>query len=620
MSPSPRGLSIRVKSAMLAVAYLLALVAVYGAFTVYLYRRELAEAHDRFEQTARMVAAELDAYVASGEQRLETVTRLPGLTYGLQAIREAGRDGYIPPWTTLHYLFFRSPVFTGGVFLLDRSGTVLWTEPPSLAWTGQTLTDVTPIGALYRTRRSVTSGALGADRLSPNAHVVIAMPIENDGGGMEGALAGVIDLDASQLTDVVAAASTTGGRFVEVVDGDGRVLAGSNASARERPADGASADDRMSASVAMARAPWRIVAGQPRAIALGPAWQLRRALWTIGVALLLAAIAVAAPTLNGFVRAINRLTSAAETVARGDLSQPVDVGARRDELATLARSFEQMRVELWRSRRTLEQRLQEREELIRLLMHANEELHAAQARLIEAERLAAIGELSAAVAHGIRNPVAAIKVAAQFAGMELPPGHPLHENIDDIVGEADKLEARIRTLLDFAKPFEPHAAPCRLATVVDDAVGSLRGKMAAQGISLRVEIDRAAPDARLDHAQIEQVLLALLSNSVEAMPKGGRITVSAHACDDGRLRIDVVDDGPGIPAHELPRIFKLFFTTKSSGTGFGLAVAKKIVERHGGTIAVASELGAGTRFTIELPIVGPSPVEEAAAAAESPVV
>ena len=121
-SPSaPRGWSIRIKTVMLAGGYLLALSAVYGSFTVYLSRREMSEAHDRFQQTARIVAAELDASVASGAQRLQTVTRLPGLAYGLQSIQGARGDGYIPPWTTLHYLFFKSPVFTGGVLLLDQA-------------------------------------------------------------------------------------------------------------------------------------------------------------------------------------------------------------------------------------------------------------------------------------------------------------------------------------------------------------------------------------------------------------------------------------------------------------------------------------------------------------------
>jgi signal transduction histidine kinase len=613
---SPRDWSIRVKSMVLAIGYLLALSAVYGAFTVYLLRREVSQAHDRFQQTARIVAAELDAYVTFGAQRLQTVTRLPGLAYGLQAIQEAGADGYIPPWTTLHYLFFKSPVFTGGVFLLDRARKVLWTEPPGLPWLGQTFVEVGPVAEMYQTRHSLTSGMLGSDRLSAQPHVVIGVPIQNDSGELQGLLAGVIDLTASEFADILRVVSTTGGRFVEVVDQNGVVLAGTNSARLFQPAEPfpTNGEAPMLASVALTRAPWRVVAGQPPSLGLAAVRQFQRALWGIGVALLIVAGAVAAPILNGFVRSIKQLTDAAATVARGDLSQPVVIGKRRDEIATLARAFEQMRVELGRSRHSLEQRLEEREGLIGELVHAHEELRGAQARLIDAERFAAIGELSAAVAHGIRNPVAGIKAAAQVAGMELPDHHPLRENLSDIIGEADKLEVRIKTLLDFAKPFEPHRAPCRLEQIVVGAVASLRNQVAAQGIGLVVDLQPALPEAELDCAQIEQVLLALLSNAVEAVPGGGRITVVGRLADNHQhLRLDVIDTGPGIAPDQLERIFKLFFTTKSSGTGFGLAVAKKIVERHGGTIAVESEVGKGTRFTIELPLSPP-----AAAAAASP--
>ena len=241
----------------------------------------------------------------------------------------------------------------------------------------------------------------------------------------------------------------------------------------------------------------------------------------------------------------------------------------------------------------------------RALVTANEDLRSTQSRLIEAERFAAIGELSAAVAHGIRNPLAGIKAAAQFANLELPTGHPLHENITDIISESDKLEARIRTLLDFAKPFEPRRAPCRVDRIADDALASLRSQMAAQDIEVTTAFDPTLPDAHVDYAQIEQVLLVLLSNAMEAMNNGGRISVTGQLVHASTVRLEVADTGPGVPAEQLPRIFKLFFTTKSSGTGLGLAFAKKIVEQHGGTIAVQSEVGQGTRFTIDLPIEPP---------------
>ena len=116
-----------------------------------------------------------------------------------------------------------------------------------------------------------------------------------------------------------------------------------------------------------------------------------------------------------------------------------------------------------------------------------------------------------------------------------------------------------------------------------------------------IDVDRALPAVAVDYAQIEQVLLALISNAVEAMTEGGRISIRARSKGGDRLRLEVEDSGPGIRPDHLRRIFDLFFTTKSSGTGMGLAVARKIVERHGGTITVESEVGKGTQFTIELP-------------------
>ena len=606
-STAPRGLSIRVKTVLLGFGYLLALFAVYGAFTVHLLRREVSQATARLEQTARIVATEVDGALASGVQRLETVSRLPGLAFGLQAIQEArgAKDSPIPPWTTLHYLFFRTPLFTGGVFLLDRTGTVLWTEPPGQPWLRQVLIDVPPIAAAYAERRREISGVLPSGRLSSHPHVVVAVPIQNEDGEPQGALAGVIELSANEFRDMLQAVRTTDGRIIEVLDQSGIVLAGTDPPRLFHRADGppAKADALLRASVPLSTTGWRIVAEQPRSLGLGEIWRSQGALWVIGFILLLLAVALGAPILNDFVQATRQLTDAAETVARGDLSRPLAMPARHDEFATLGRAFEQMRVELAGSRRSLEQRLQEREDLLSRMTLSNRDLREAQARLIESERLAAIGELSAAVAHGIRNPVAGIKAAAQFASLDLPPDHPLTESINDIITEADKLDVRITTLLNFARPFEPTFAPAGIDRIVEAAATSLHRHMEAHGIELRVDLSPSLPEVDLDEAQVEQVLLELLSNAVEATPAGGRVSIQGGLTEDGeRVRLTVADTGSGIPRDQLERVFKLFFTTKPSGTGFGLAVAKRIVERHGGTIEVESTLGQGTVFTIELPL------------------
>ncbi len=237
------------------------------------------------------------------------------------------------------------------------------------------------------------------------------------------------------------------------------------------------------------------------------------------------------------------------------------------------------------------------------LKRVNQELRDAQSRLIEAERFAAIGELSALVAHGIRNPLAGIKAAAQYAELDLPAEHALRENLVDIITEVDKLEGRIKALLDFARPFEPHPTPCDVGQIVQDALTSLRTQITAQGIAVKSEIDPSLPAVQLDYAQIEQVLLALMSNAIEAMPRGGHLTVSATPTPDHqRLRLVVADTGPGIHPEQIPHLFDLFVTAKPSGTGLGLAFAKKIVELHGGRISAASQLALGSRFTIELPL------------------
>ncbi len=602
---APRGWSIRVKSVMLALGYLLVLSAVYGAFTVHVVQREVAEAHERLRQTARLVAAEIDGALDAGVQRLETVSRLPGLAYGLQSIQAAPRNGYIPPWTTLHYLFFKSTLFEGGVFLLDHDGVVLWTEPPGLPWLHANLRASPGIAEVFATPTRAVSGLLAPDALASGPHVVVAVPITNGVGELQGVLGGVVDLAAPHVFgDVLASIATTNGRYVRIVDQHDAVLLATDP---EHPvaADTGEArdDDPLRAMVRLETAPWRVVAGQPPALGLQGVWRSQRMLLVAGAALLLVLVATAMPVINGFVRGIRRLGDAAQTVARGDLSQPVEVGTGRDEIASLARTFDQMRRELGASRDALEHRLAEREQLIRQLVESNEQLVRAQARLIEAERFAAIGELSAAVAHGIRNPVAGIKMAAQLASVELPHDHPLRRNVDDIVGEADKLEARITTLLNFAKPFEPQPRPCRVERIVEAAASSLRHQAEGRGLTLVLDVRPGLPVVAVDEAQIEQVLLDLLANAIDATPSGGTVTIAAEPADDDRgIRISVRDTGSGITAANMRRVFTLFFTTKPNGSGFGLAVAKKIVERHGGTITVASEVGCGTGFTIVLPV------------------
>lgn len=234
---------------------------------------------------------------------------------------------------------------------------------------------------------------------------------------------------------------------------------------------------------------------------------------------------------------------------------------------------------------------------------AVEALADARERLSRSERLAAMGELSAAVAHGIRNPLAGIRLAAQLALEGAAPGDPVRENLGDVLSEVEKLEARVRGVLDFARPFEPRLEPTDLRQVVDGAVASLAGPAAARDVTIAFEPPGRLPPVLGDALHLGQVVQEILSNGIEALPAGGQITISAEVVGDGtpRVRLDVADDGPGVPRELRERIFQLFMTTKATGTGVGLAVARKIVERHGGTIRLEDGVPHGTRFVVELP-------------------
>lgn len=237
----------------------------------------------------------------------------------------------------------------------------------------------------------------------------------------------------------------------------------------------------------------------------------------------------------------------------------------------------------------------------RALAEANRELRDARDQLVESERLAAIGELSAAVAHGIRNPVAGIKTAAELAIRDAAPDDPLRESFVDILTEADALDSRISELLDFARPFAPHYAPADLGDVMRGSLHVLRRKITEHGVSVVADLPATLAPHELDEAQIEQVCLALVTNALEAMPEGGTLTVTIAPGGSDDHVLTIRDSGHGIADEELGKVFRLFYTRKARGTGVGLATVKRIVDGHHGRIEVASTLGAGTEFRVTLP-------------------
>lgn len=244
---------------------------------------------------------------------------------------------------------------------------------------------------------------------------------------------------------------------------------------------------------------------------------------------------------------------------------------------------------------------------------ANRELRAMQGQLRSAERLAALGEVSAAVAHGIRNPLANIRASAQVTLDSADGPDSVEKSLSAITAEVDRLDRWLRGLLDVVRPFEPRLASVELNAVIDDLLALLGDRFTEREIVLERALTSGLPSLMADEVQLQQALLGVLENALDALPRGGRLGVRTEHVDAGghpAVRVTIQDTGEGIPTDRLERIFEPFFTTKSQGTGLGLAITRKVVEGHGGRIEIASDPGRGTTVRITLP--QPRPVPEKA--------
>jgi two-component system nitrogen regulation sensor histidine kinase GlnL len=229
--------------------------------------------------------------------------------------------------------------------------------------------------------------------------------------------------------------------------------------------------------------------------------------------------------------------------------------------------------------------------------------------LRRSDRLAALGQMAAGVAHEVRNPLVGIRAAAQFLEGDpaFTPG--LREYTGVIIREVDRLNAIVEDLLAFASPKPVQFAPCNLNQVLEETLAVKGTALAAAGISVARVYDPQLPPILGDPPRLHQVFLNLLRNAAEAMPGGGALTVrtrferlSARLGGRAAAVAEVADAGPGVPPDRVPHLFNPFFTTKPRGTGLGLAISLRIVEDHGGAIEVQAGAGRGATFAVVLPL------------------
>jgi len=300
----------------------------------------------------------------------------------------------------------------------------------------------------------------------------------------------------------------------------------------------------------------------------------------------------------------------------GELGYQVEIKSR-DELADVAAAFNRMSQQLKDAREELSEWNQTLAARIEQKTH---ELNGVYEQMLSVEKMASIGRLAAVVAHEINNPLTGILTYAKLVKRRLTaPGSAeqsdVLNSIEMIETESRRCGEIVKDLLTFGRTTSISYEPTDLNRVIEHSVRVVRHKLDLAGVHLDFDLAGDLPLIRCDPGQTEQVILALVMNAVDAMPNGGNLMLRTLAKpQSGEVEIDVEDDGAGIPSDVLPHLFEPFFTTKerARGLGLGLAICASIVERHQGRIAVKSELGRGTKFTITLPIEGaPIPQKDA---------
>src|SRR4030043_1339771 len=225
-------------------------------------------------------------------------------------------------------------------------------------------------------------------------------------------------------------------------------------------------------------------------------------------------------------------------------------------------------------------------------------LKKAKERLALAERLSSLGELTAGVAHELRNPLAGIKINTQILSRKKDLPEMEKKLLNSTEEGIEKIQKIVDDMLHFAKPQASHFKEEEINEVVEKSLAILQTKLKKGNISFAFERAQGLPRVRIDIHQIQQVLINLMLNSIQAMERGGTLSIRTFSEDGNDVGIEVRDTGVGIPRPHLKKIFDPFFTTKSEGTGLGLSITLKILENHGATIDVVSEEGTGSIFTI----------------------
>jgi two-component system, NtrC family, sensor kinase len=283
-------------------------------------------------------------------------------------------------------------------------------------------------------------------------------------------------------------------------------------------------------------------------------------------------------------RTLEELMRTADRVRNGDFGARVEFANRTDDLGQLGRRCNEMIEQLDAARKQVE------------------ELRSRDRKNVE--EVATLGELAAGLAHEMRNPLAGIAGVVDIMSKELPANSPSRAVIGDVNGEIVHIQTLLNELLSYSRPRPPNLRAANLNTTVEQAVELARQQARGKPIHVNFTPEPSLPAVQHDPALIQQAVLNLLLNSIQAISGEGEVSVSSRQAGD-KVVIQVCDTGRGISADTLPKIFKPFFTTRKEGAGLGLSLASDIVRSHGGRIEAASTKGKGSQFTVFLRVPDP---------------
>ncbi len=271
---------------------------------------------------------------------------------------------------------------------------------------------------------------------------------------------------------------------------------------------------------------------------------------------------------------IKVLVDSTARVATGDLDEQCELKTH-DEIGDLAAAFNQMTRDLKQSRD----------------------------QLIQAERLATAGKMSASFAHEIRNPLSSMRMLAQMLMQKPEMSQERHQqSLRYILEEIERIDTIVKGLMDFARPTALNLTRQPLAPTLQAVLDLMEANLAHHKIALVLDLSTETPEIQFDSDKLKQAFMNVVLNAMEAMPQGGVLTVSV-VLDEDRIGIKVVDTGIGIPPEDLAQLFEPFFTKKTRGTGLGLANVKRIFEEHGGSVEIKSTVGEGTEVSLWMPLM-----------------